>query len=219
MLTETIVLAQAFILGFTIGISAALVPGPMMLATVSISLRKGWKTGLYVFSGHSIVETAIILLIIMGAASFIVEDMLSNIAIIGGLAMTLFGMIIIRKAKEAFTMDIAASADKLGMSAGPVSAGILTSALNPTFLFWWLTAGSAIIMQEYLAGVLAVLAFIVGHWLADLGFLVSVASTFSRGKQLMSRRTHQRLLYICGGFLTLIGFFFIISHNNVAAMI
>lgn len=219
MLTETMVLVQAFILGFTIGISAALVPGPMMLATVSISLRKGWKAGIYVFGGHSIVETAIVLLIIMGAASFIVEDMLSNIAIIGGIAMTLFGMIIIRKAKEALTMDIAASADKLDISAGPVSAGILTSALNPTFLFWWLTAGSAIIMQEYLAGVLAVLAFIIGHWLADLGFLVSVSSTFSRGKQLLSRRTHQRLLYICGSFLTLIGFFFIISHNNVAAMI
>lgn len=219
MLTETMVLAQAFILGFTIGISAALVPGPMMLATVSISFRKGWKTGLYVFSGHSIVETAIVLLIIMGAASFIVEDMLSDIAIIGGLTMALFGMIIIRKAKEALTMDIAASAGKLDISAGPVSAGILTSALNPTFLFWWLTAGSAIIMQQYLAGVLAVLAFIIGHWLADLGFLVSVSSTFSRGKQLISRRTHQRLLYICGGFLTLIGFFFIISHNNVAAMI
>lgn len=219
MLTETTILAQAFILGFTIGISAALVPGPMMLATVSISFRKGWKTGLYVFGGHSIVETAIVLLIIMGAASFIVDDMLPGIAIIGGLAMTLFGLMIIRKAKDILTMDIAASTNKLDIAGGPFSAGIFTSALNPTFLFWWLTAGSAIIMQEYLAGVLAVLAFIIGHWLADLGFLVTVSSTFSRGKQLLSRRTHQRLLYICGSFLTLIGFFFIVSHNNVAAMI
>jgi len=218
MVTEILVLAQAFILGFTIGVSAALVPGPMMLATVSISFRKGWKTGLYVFSGHSIVETAIILIIIMGAASFIVKDMLSHIAIIGGLAMALFGLIIIRKAKEALTMDINAAAGKLDISGGPVSAGILTSALNPTFLFWWLTAGAAIIMQQYLAGALAVIAFIIGHWLADLGFLVSVSSTFSRGKEFLSRRTHQRLLYVCGGFLTAIGFFFIISHNNVAAM-
>jgi threonine/homoserine/homoserine lactone efflux protein len=219
MMVNIIDMAQAFILGFTIGVSAALVPGPMMLATVSISLKKGWKTGFYVFSGHSLVEITLILLIIMGASTLIVKDILSNIAIIGGLAMTLFGMIIIRKAKEALTMDINAAAGKLDISSGPVSAGILTSALNPTFLFWWLTAGTAIIMQQYLAGVLAVIAFIIGHWLADLGFLVSVSSTFARGKQLVSRRAHQRLLYVCGSFLIAIGFFFIIGHNNVAALI
>jgi threonine/homoserine/homoserine lactone efflux protein len=219
MMINTIDLAQAFILGFTIGVSAALVPGPMMLATVSMSLKRGWKTGFYVFGGHSIVEITLILLIIMGASTLIIADMLSHIAILGGLAMMLFGMIIIRKAKEALTMDITATADKLDISGGPVSAGILTSALNPTFLFWWLTAGTAIIMQQYLAGTLAVLAFIIGHWLADLGFLVSVSSSFSRGREFLSRRTHQRLLYICGSFLIAIGFFFILSHNEVAALI
>jgi threonine/homoserine/homoserine lactone efflux protein len=219
MAIYTIDLIQAFILGFTIGVSAALVPGPMMLATISLSIRKGWKTGFYVFTGHSMVEITIIVLILAGASSFIMKDMLSHIAIIGGLSMILFGMIIIRKAKEALTMNIATSAGRLDISSGPVSAGILTSALNPTYLFWWLTAGSAIVMQQYLAGVLAVVAFIIGHWLADLGFLVSVSSSFSRGKEFLSRSTHQKLLYICGAFLISIGFFFIISHNNVAAMI
>jgi threonine/homoserine/homoserine lactone efflux protein len=216
---DIITLAQAFILGFTIGVSAALIPGPMMFATIGISIKKGWKTGLYVFGGHSLVEISIILLILAGASSFIMKDMLSHIAIVGGLSMILFGAIIIRKAKEALTMNITASASKLDISSGPVSAGILTSALNPTYLFWWLTAGSAIIMQQYLAGVLAVVAFIIGHWLADLGFLVSISSSFSKGKEFLSRRTHQRLLYTCGAFLIAIGFFFIISHNNVAAMI
>ncbi len=219
MAIYTIDLIQAFILGFTIGVSAALVPGPMMLATISLSIRKGWKTGFYVFTGHSIVEITIILLILAGASSFIMKDMLSHIAIIGGISMILFGMIIIRKAKETVAMNIATSAGRLDISSGPVSAGVLTSALNPTYLFWWLTAGSAIIMQQYMAGILAVIAFIIGHWLADLGFLVSVSSSFSRGKEFLSRSTHQRLLYICGAFLIAIGFFFIISHNNVAAMI
>jgi threonine/homoserine/homoserine lactone efflux protein len=165
------------------------------------------------------VEITIILLILAGASSFVMKDMLSHIAIIGGISMILFGMIIIRKAKETVAMNIATSAGRLDISSGPVSAGVLTSALNPTYLFWWLTAGSAIIMQQYMAGVLAVVAFIIGHWLADLGFLVSVSSSFSRGKEFLSRSTHQKLLYMCGAFLIGIGFFFIISHNNVAAMI
>jgi threonine/homoserine/homoserine lactone efflux protein len=44
MAVDTLNLIQAFILSFTIDISAALVPGPMMFATISMSLKKGWKT-------------------------------------------------------------------------------------------------------------------------------------------------------------------------------
>ncbi|TGC09411.1 LysE family transporter [Methanolobus halotolerans] len=219
MVTDPFNLATAFFLGFTIGVSAAIVPGPMMFATIGLSLKNGWRTGLYVFGGHSIVESALILLIIMGASTFIMEDMLSHIAIVGGLAMMLFGIIIIRKAQEAFTIDIPASAGKIDISGGPVSAGILTSALNPTFLFWWLTAGSAIIMQQYMAGISAVLAFVIGHWFADIGFLIAVSASFSRSNDFLSRNTHRRLLYTCGIILTSIGFFFIINHNNAAAMI
>jgi len=182
MAVDIINLIQTFILGFTIGISAALVPGPMMLATISISLKKGWKTGLYVFGGHSIVETSLFLLILMGLSTLFIKDMLPYIAIIGGLVMVIFGAFIISKAKEAPTIDINASASRFDVTNGPVYAGIVTSSLNPTLLLWWLTAGSAIIIQQYMLGMLAVIAFVIGHWLADLGFLVFVSSSFSKGK-------------------------------------
>jgi threonine/homoserine/homoserine lactone efflux protein len=215
MAAEIITLIPAFFLGFTIGISAALVPGPMMLATISISLKKGWKTGLYVFGGHSIVEATLILLIVLGFASFITHDMLPIISILGGLVMILFGIFLIRKAKEAPTMNIAASANKLDISSGPVLAGILTSALNPVYVIWWLTAGSTIIMQQYMAGIIIIIAFVMGHWLADLGILVSVSSAFSRGKELISHKIHQKLLYMCGGLIIAIGFFFIITCSQL----
>lgn len=212
-------LIKAMILGFTVGISAALIPGPMMFATIGISLKKGWKTGFYVFSGHAMVELTVFALILIGTASLIGESVISYMAIIGGTVMFLFGLVIIKSAKRASTMDIAASASKINLPAGPVSAGILTSALNPSFLIWWLTAGSAIILQEYLAGIFAVIAFIVGHWIADLGFLVAVSSSFSKGKELISPRTHERVLYICGVFLAIFGIWFLMNYNSFSTMI
>ncbi|TFH04741.1 MAG: LysE family translocator [Methanosarcina sp.] len=224
-------LTKALILGFTVGISAAIIPGPMMFATIGASIQKGWRAGPSVFLGHALVELAFFVLILIGASSFLGKSVISYLAVIGGLMMVIFGLVMIKKAKEASTMDISISASSLNLSSGPVSsgiitsalnpfsgavsAGIITSALNPFFVAWWLTAGSAIILQEYLIGTLAVIAFVVGHWIADLGFLVAVSSSFSRGTEVISQPTHEKLVYLCGGFMAFFGLWFMINNNNI----
>ncbi|WP_406657507.1 LysE family transporter [Methanolobus sp. ZRKC2] len=212
-------LIQALILGFTVGISAALIPGPMMIATIGISMRKGWRTGPLVFIGHAMVETVIFLLILAGAVSFLGNSAMSYISVLGGIIMALFGIMLIKSAKKISVMDISASSAKKELPSSPVSAGILTSALNPTFVAWWLTAGSAIILQEYFLGVFAVLAFILGHWIADLGFLVAVSSSSSRGKELFSQSTHEKVMYVCGAFMLLFGLWFLFNYDNVSAFV
>ncbi|WP_345945492.1 LysE family transporter [Methanosarcina sp. DH2] len=224
-------LTKDLILGFTVGISAAVIPGPMMFATIGASFHKGWRAGPSVFIGHALVELAFFVLILVGASSFLGKSVVSYLAIIGGLMMVVFGLVMIKKAKEASTMDVSISASSLNLSSGPissgimtsalnpfsgtVSAGIITSALNPFFVAWWLTAGSAILLQEYLTGIFAVTAFIVGHWIADLGFLVAVSSSFSRGTEVISQSTHKKLVYLCGGFMAFFGLWFMINNNNI----
>lgn len=203
----------------------------MMFATIGASFQKGWRAGPSVFMGHALVEFVFFVLILIGASSFLRRSAISYLAIIGGLMMVVFGLTMIKKAKEASTMDISISASSLNLSSGPVSsglissalnpfsgtvsAGIITSALNPFFVAWWLTAGSAIILQEYLTGILAVIAFVVGHWIADLGFLVAVSSSFSRGTEIISQPTHEKLVYLCGGFMAFFGLWFMINNNNI----
>ncbi|MDA0524484.1 LysE family transporter [Methanococcoides alaskense] len=211
-------LLKALALGFTIGISAALIPGPMMFATVGISLEKGWRAGPFVFLGHSMVELAVILLVIAGASSFISDSTIGYISILGGIVMIIFGLVILKSAKSVSNINIAESAKKF-KSVGPVSAGILTTALNPAFILWWLTAGSAIILQEYLFGILAIVAFMIGHWLADFSFLLTVASSTSKGKYLFSERTHRRILYFCSVFLMIFGVWFISNYNNLSSFV
>lgn len=234
-------LTKALILGFTVGISAAIIPGPMMFAAIAASIKKGWRAGPSIFIGHAFVELVIFVIVFIGASSFLGETVIAYLAIVGGLIMLLSGLVMITSAKEASTMDITISASSLNLSSGPtsarsvnsalnlkstlnffsgpVSAGIITSALNPFLVIWWLTAGSAIVFQEYLIGIYAVAAFILGHWIADLGFLVAVSSSFSQGKRILSQRTHEIMVYLCGSFMAFFGLWFMINNSNIAAMI
>ncbi len=212
-------LLKALILGFTVGISAAMIPGPMMFTTVGIALKKGWKTGIFVFTGHAFVESLIFLLILVGVAALIGEAMISYMAIIGGIVMFLFGLFLIKSAKDVAAIDISESASKIDLCASPVSAGAMTTAFNPAVLIWWLTAGSSILLQAYLVGIFAVLSFVLGHWIADLAVLVSVSSSCSKGKEMVSARAHERILYLCGGLLVIFGFWFLLNYNNFSSTI
>jgi threonine/homoserine/homoserine lactone efflux protein len=242
-------LIKALILGFTVGISAALIPGPMMFATIGAALKKGWRVGPSVFIGHALVELAFFVLILIGASPFIKNTSISSLAKIGGSIMLLFGLVMIKSAREVSTNDTSISVCSLNLSAdsypartitppsspfsgtvgiitsalnhfsSPISAGIITSALDPLFVIWWLTAGSIILFQEYLTGIFAVVSFILGHWIADLGFLVAVSTSFSRGDKIISQRTHMIVIYLCGGFMVVFGLWFMLNNSNFAAMI
>lgn len=241
-------LIKALILGFTVGISAALIPGPMMFATIGATLKKGWRVGPSVFIGHALVELAVFVFILIGASSFIESTYISFLAKVGGSIMLLFGLVMIKSAKEISRNDRSISVCNLNFStdpfnmgvinsslspflskpgiitsalshfSSPLFAGIITSALDPLFIIWWLTAGSIIIFQEYAIGMLAIVSFIIGHWIADLGFLTAVSTSFSRGDKIISQRTHKTIIYLCGGFMSIFGLWFILNNNNLAAM-
>lgn len=241
-------LIKALILGFTVGISAALIPGPMMFATSGAALKKGWRVGPSVFIGHALVELAIFVLILMGASSFIKSTSISFLAKVGGSIMLLFGLVMMKNAKEVSRNERSISVCNLNFSSNsapigvinstpspflgktgiitsvlshfsnPVSAGIITSALDPLFIIWWLTAGSIILFQEYVTGMFAIVSFIIGHWIADFGFLVAVSTSFSRGDKMISQQMHKIIIYLCGGFMSVFGLWFILNNNNFAAM-
>jgi threonine/homoserine/homoserine lactone efflux protein len=241
-------LLKALVLGFTVGISAALIPGPMMFATIGAALKKGWRVGPSVFIGHALVELAFFMLILLGASSFIENISISFLAKVGGSIMLLFGLVMIKSAKEVTAKDTSISIYSLNLSSdsvpagtitsrfspfsgsagiitsalshfsSPISAGIITSGLDPLFVIWWLTAGSVILFQEYVTGIFAVVSFIIGHWIADLGFLVAVSTSFSRGDKIISKRTHKIVIYLCGVFMMVFSLWFMLNNSNFAAM-
>jgi threonine/homoserine/homoserine lactone efflux protein len=145
-------------------------------------------------------------LIIYGITA-VSDSTVMAISLLGGATLVIFGLMTMRSAKGA--ADSMHEHDK-GTSK-PVLAGVVTSASNPYFWIWWLAAGSALVLRGMEIGLIAVVMFMAGHWLADLGYFTVVSASFSKGKKLMSPKIYERVLLSCGLFLVLFGSWFIIG--------
>ncbi len=206
---------KALLLGFTIGLTGALMPGPMLFATIEISLKKGWTAGPEVVLGHMLVELVLCMFIFFGAAAFFGAGIISFIFLIGGLALVVFGLLTVKDARSAaFSSKISQNSSGLKLKSSPALIGLVTSVSNPYFWIWWLTAGGALLLREYELGIISAVAFVLGHWTADLSWFTAVSGSFSRGKALLSQKTHTNILYACGAFLVVFGFYFMLNYNN-----
>ncbi|AKB19158.1 MULTISPECIES: LysE family transporter [unclassified Methanosarcina] len=210
----TIEISKALLLGFTVGLTGALVPGPMLFATIEVSLQRGWFAGPEVVFGHILVEFVLSVLILFGAASLIGSGTISAISVIGGLSLVVFGLLTVKGAKAAASAGVSPGSSGLKLTSNPIALGLITSVSNPYFWIWWLTAGSALVLKENELGLLISVAYLLGHWAADIGWFTAVSGSFSRGKSLFPERTHEMVLYVCGGFLVIFGFYFMLNYNN-----
>lgn len=199
-------LLEMLTIGFAVGMTGALVPGPMLFATIDTSLKRGWQAGPEIFAGHAALEFLVCLFIIYGITS-VSDNMVTAISLIGGAALVIFGFLTVKNAKSA-----AGSMHEHGKaSASPMLAGVVASASNPYFWLWWLAAGSALVLRGLEISILAAAMFVTGHWLADLGYFTVVSTSFSRGKRFMSPKLYEMVLISCGLFLVLFGSWFIIG--------
>lgn len=195
------------LIGFGVGLTGAVVPGPMLFATIEKSFKKGWTAGPKIVLGHALIESVITLLIIVGLNSLINDSVYSIISLVGGFSLVFFGVMTV-KSPVNDPYSYSSSNDILN---SPIISGVITSASNPYFWMWWFTAGSALVLHGFEIGILAAVLFVIGHWLADLGWYSAVSTSFSRGKKLISARKHEGIMRMCGIFLILFGTWFVIG--------
>ncbi len=200
MLTEII---STLVLGFLIGLTGALAPGPTLVATINASLAGNWTAGLKVTLGHIVIETAIFFLIILGLAS-IASPYTTVIAVIGGIALVIFGIMTISGSRSA---SLSTAPEKV--AASPYLAGLLTSAANPYFWIWWLSVGSALLISSLEGGLILAVIFMIGHWGADASWYVFVSTGVAKGRTILSDTTYHRIMAACGIFLVLFGIYYL----------
>jgi threonine/homoserine/homoserine lactone efflux protein len=206
---------KALLLGLSVGLTGALVPGPMLFATIEISLKKGWFAGPQVVFGHMVVEFVLYILILLGAASLVGNGMISAIFLIGGLSLLIFGLLTLKDARTTTSSTrISQDLPGLKLTSSPTLIGLVTSVSNPYFWIWWLTAGSALVIKEYELGTIIAVAYMLGHWTADLSWFTVVSGSFGRGKTLLSQKMHTYILYTCGIFLVIFGLYFMLNYNH-----
>lgn len=202
---------EMLLIGFAVGLTGAMAPGPMLFATIESSLRAGWAAGPKIVIGHAVLEAFICILIVFGLSAVVSDSIIRTISFAGGLFLCIFGLFILRDRKKA-SLDI----EHTPTAAGPIFAGVVTSASNPYFWLWWLSAGNSLIMEGLKTGLIAAGIFVMGHWIADTVWYSFVSVSLSRGKKFMSNNIYRYILTACGLFLLIFGLWFIIRQFSPA---
>jgi threonine/homoserine/homoserine lactone efflux protein len=196
-------LFQMVLLGFVVGLTGALAPGPTLVATINASIAGDWTTGLKVSLGHAIVELFLVILILLGLAT-VALPYTTVIAGIGGIALVVFGILTIKGSRK-----VTMRTSEVQTIANPYMAGLVTSAANPYFWIWWLSIGSAMVIAGLEGGLALAGAFMVGHWTADIAWYTFVSTGVSKGKTIFSDTVYQKIMGLCGIFLIIFGVYYL----------
>lgn len=194
-----------FASSFVIALSGALMPGPLLTATISESSRHGFITGPLLIAGHALLELALVGAILLGLAPFFqrpevfVATALSGAAILAWMA---FGMF---RSLPALTLSRQADPRRRNH---PLVSGILMSVANPYWIIWWATIGLGYILYSWRFGLQGVVFFFAGHILADLAWYSLVAATVAGGRQFLTDRLYRGLIAVCAAFLVVFAGYF-----------
>jgi len=195
-------------LGFAIGLSGALIPGPLLVYSISLALKRGTAAGVMPVWGHFFVEILVIVLILSGGGVLLQTPVAAKyIPWIGGGALIIMGLLVFRKS---FSLTVPTQQRSSGHRYAMVG-GVVFTAFNPSFPVWWASVGTPVVLKIYLGGLLGVALFMVGHWAADFGWYALVSYGVSRGKSVLTDRAYRLLIRVLGLILVGFGVFFIVG--------
>jgi threonine/homoserine/homoserine lactone efflux protein len=197
---------QIFVTSFLVGLSGALMPGPVLVVTVSHATHRGFIVGPLIVLGHAILELALVVGVILGLGQYLVLDPVTGVlGIAGGLVLAWmgWGMLSGQSGGEEESELTRAT------PTSPVLAGILTSLSNPYWFLWWATVGMAYISLSLQRGSSGVAAFYSGHILSDLLWYSFIAALIALGHKFVLGRFYRSLFIFCGVFLVLFGGYFL----------
>lgn len=198
-------IAEFFVLSFLVGLTGCLAPGPTLIATIQSSLIYGWRAGPLVMAGHILIEAFIVMGVILGFSYFF-SGYTTYISYVGGIALILFGILTIHSSRTGMPQNTEQNRDSR-----PFYAGCITAVSNPYFWLWWITVGAGFLLDGLAGGIFFGIAFITGHWLADMGWYTFISVSIGKGRKIISERIYTIILICCGLFLILFGLFFLIS--------
>ena len=188
-------------IGFLVGLSGAMIPGPLLAFTIFDTSRKGRVTGHKIVVGHALWEFGIILLILLGFGWIVIRNK-SIIYVLGGLVLVLMGAGMIRDRRGGIAM-------KDSKVASSLLGGLFYTAFNPTQPPWWATAGLALLLKgAELMGVAGVVLVTLGHWLSDFAYYIFISFVVHRQGRYIGPRQRE-VSIILGVFVALLGIYFL----------
>lgn len=200
-----------FTTSFVVGLSGAMMPGPLLALTIGETVRHGFRTGPLLVLGHGILELALVIALVLGLSQFVGGELvLSIVGIVGGTVLLGMGLAVVRRGWRKVPVPFVNSAGVV-QNRRLVLSGVLVSVSNPYWLIWWATIGMTYLLWSLKLGLTGVASFFTGHILADLSWYTLVAFIIVRGKRFVSDTAYRWLLLVCGLALVALGGYFIVS--------
>jgi len=201
-------LAGIFITSFLVGLSGALMPGPVLTVTISQVAARGFLAGPLIVLGHGILELSLVAAVALGLGQIITHGpVIGTIAILGGFFLVYLGYDLLRSL-AGLSFSLEKKDEGRRVLGHPVLAGLLTSLSNPYWTIWWATIGLGYIALSRKVGLLGLASFFTGHILSDLSWYSFVALALTWGRRLITDRIYRGLVGLCGIFLLGFGVYF-----------
>ncbi len=198
-------LVTIIITSFMLALSGAMMPGPLLSATISESARLGGRAGPLLILGHAFLELGMVAALLLGLAPLLSTDAaFAAIALTGALVLACMAWNML-KTLSTLSIDWDAHTPRAG---GLVTSGILLSLANPYWTIWWATIGLGYILTCREWGMPGITAFFLGHIAGDLAWYALVSLLVARGRHRLSVRLYRGLIGVCAVFIAgFAGFF------------
>ncbi len=203
-----------FITSFTVALSGALMPGPLLTVTISETANRGYSAGPLLMVGHSGLELALVAAICLGLDVYLkMAPVMALSALLGGSILIYLGAEMMRQAGR-LSFQGPRGAVSPRRSRSPVITGAVTSLANPYWTLWWATFGLGYLMKISDKGLPGTAVFFAGHIAADFAWYTLVSFGISKGAAIMRDKAYHALIRACGVFLMLFGGWFLFTAKD-----
>jgi threonine/homoserine/homoserine lactone efflux protein len=205
--------AAIFVSSFIIGLSGALMPGPLLAVTIRHTTRQGFVAAPLLVLGHAILEAGLLCLLVFGLTEWLKGDAAVTVIALAGAAMLL--RMAVGMAREVRTLRFAGSGSQEGDAGPPARTeeaggsgplrplldGIVASASNPYWSLWWATIGLGYMVLSRGQGWVGLASFFAGHILADAAWYLFVGTAVAAGRGWFTDRVYRGVVGACAVFL------------------
>jgi threonine/homoserine/homoserine lactone efflux protein len=191
-------LVTVFFTSFMLAFSGAMMPGPLLTATISESARRGSLSGPVLILGHSLLELGMLLLLLVGLAPLLKQDLVFAVIALVGAGILIWMATGMLRSLPTLKIDWDARQERSGPL---ISTGILASLANPYWTIWWATIGLGYLASCRALGVLGIAAFFLGHIAGDFVWYSIISVLVAKGRHLLTTRIYQGLIGVCALFL------------------
>ncbi len=199
-----ITLLTLFLTSFSIAFSGAIMPGPLLTITISETAKRGNSAGPLLIIGHSILELVLVIILLLGLAPMITNDMVVTVIGLAGGSIMLGMAVSMFRSLPSLTINWNTREQATG---NLIVTGAVMSLANPYWTIWWATIGLGYILHSREAGLPGVLLFFVGHILADFVWYSIISVSVGKGRHLLNDTVYRVIIGICAVFLVFFAFF------------